>query len=323
MFDRILVPLDGSPFSETALPLATDLARRMHATLHLLLIHEPPGLSADVPASLTQEIEGAILSQEQAYLARCANQARTVDGVQVVDKLLDGKAASAIQEYVSANQIELVVMTSHGRGGFRRFCLGSVADTLVRSLEVPILVIRSRDGAPERLHAYQLHRVLVAYDGSELALNAFRAALNLCHALEASCIVMRVVSPPLVEHVVFVPEVIAVREAELERRKAAATESLKSCVEMARDAGVSVETRLVVDSDPADAILRRATEDDANLMVLATRGQQPLPRWLIGSVADKVIRGAAVPVLVCPEGVTFTAPVLSYETEELEGVEIC
>jgi nucleotide-binding universal stress UspA family protein len=325
MFRQILVPLDGSLFAEGSVPLAAEIARRANATLHMVLVHRSLGFesSGDMSAIHLREIDSQVLAQEQSYLARCAARAHATTGVRTTKALLVGDVVPAIQEYVSANQIQIVIMTTHGRGGFRRAWLGSVTDAMVRCLPVPVLVLRSKEKEGEPASEPRLDRVLAATDGSLAAANAFRAALTLCRVTGASCTIVRVVTPPMPVYPPFVPEPITFPSTDLEQRHAIASRSMDDSVELARRACVPLTTRVLVEARPAEAILRCAAEEDADLIVLGTHGHSRLARWVLGSVADKVIRGATIPVMVCPEDLTFFGIDTTPQAEELEDVEIC
>lgn len=122
MIRSLLVPLDGSPFAEQALPLAVALARQAGAAIHLARVHVPVDLALP---------EGVV---------RLAGET----GLAVTAALLEGRVADALEEKAKAASVDLMVLTTHGRGPLGRFWLGSVADTLVRHLPMPR---RQRDGA--------------------------------------------------------------------------------------------------------------------------------------------------------------------------------
>src|SRR5688500_16609867 len=146
MLERILLPLDGSLFSEQALHVAARIAWRANAELHLVKVRPLATglLSADpqaAAATLQRESAG-----DREYLERVAARLRA-PGRRVHTNVLTGTPTIALSGYVTDTQIDLVVMTTHGRGGLSRAWLGSVADRLVRTTSVPVLLLRPRDGA--------------------------------------------------------------------------------------------------------------------------------------------------------------------------------
>ena len=320
MFRNIMVPLDGSEFAEAIIPLATGIAGRTGATVHVVAVHR--GLDAeragDMSAVFAREIEERTLTQEKSYLAGIAAKAKA-HGAVMIEHLLEGPLVPMLQRYVKANGIDVVMMTTHGRGGFQRAWLGSVTDALVRSLPVPVLAYHAGANVQSGMTDMRIRHVVAATDGSSIGDNAFRAALNLCAVLDAECTLVRAIAPVLPAYPTFVGETIPYAGD-----TPAVEPPMLSMVDydaIARAANVRLTTRVLVDARPADVILRTTEEEGADLIVVGTHGRNPMARWLLGSVADKVIRGAHVPVMVCPADATFSVPA-PVATEE-EVVEIC
>ena len=142
MIRSILVPLDGSRFSEMALPVALDLARKAHASVRLVMVHEP--ILAMVPA--WSEKEGPEeRAHELEYLASLSAGV-DLDGTAPSYELIVGDARTALIETAQQTHSDLIVMATHGRGAFSRFWLGSVADHVMRHATVPVLLIRPLAG---------------------------------------------------------------------------------------------------------------------------------------------------------------------------------
>jgi nucleotide-binding universal stress UspA family protein len=302
-FRSILVPLDASPLAERAIPLAASLAERASGSLHLAMVHVPapawalPQIGAADPA-LDQEIR----SGEGRYLSRRLQDTAAGTSVPVSEALLDGDIPEAIAEYAADRQADLIVMTTHGRGPVSRFWLGSVADRLIRCTDRPVLLLHPAAArVPARVE--QLQRILVPLDGSPLAELAESPALMIARLSGGVLDLFRVVEPAVPIWAPFpggalpgeAPDSLRLRVEHAERE-------LEERAEAIRAAGVSVGTGVLVGPDPAGAILHRVQEVTADLIVLATHGRGGLSRVLLGSVTDKVVRAAPVPVLVCPPG---------------------
>src|SRR5262245_58620128 len=134
MIRSILVPLDGSPFGEHALPLALSLARRAGASLQLVHVHVPvaPAFSKGfIPNEAVWDVK--LLEQSKDYLNATARRLAAVSSVPTQPVLLHGSVPDAILERLRSTNVDLVLMTTHGRGPLARAWLGSVADELVRS----------------------------------------------------------------------------------------------------------------------------------------------------------------------------------------------
>ena len=301
----VLVPLDGSPFAEQALPWAAAIAGAARARLRLTLVHQspsPPPLD-EATGRLYTRIELSLRKVQREYLAKVADQVRREHGVQVAKVTLQGTPAPALARYVEEMDPEIVVMTTHGAGGIRRAWLGSVADQLVRSLEIPMLVIRPREADQVPAGVGALQEILVALDGSRRAEAALPPAATLALLLRAKLALVRVVQP-------VVPFTDPVRpfplgfDEELTRlSRAEAQDYLDDVAESLNAAGVPASAAAVVGSSAFEAIQDAARAPGTGMIALATRGRGGLPRMVLGSVADKLVRGGELPVLVTrPKG---------------------
>lgn len=304
-FKAILVPLDGSELAEDALPLAIELARRGQGTLHLLMVHQPMPAwgSLAEPATLAQA-DVAVRAQYQHYLPEVAERAGR-EGVKVVTAVKEGTAAEQILRYAQSEGIDLVAMTTHGRGGFSRAWLGSVTDAVVRSTRVPVLCVR-RD--PKET---VLDRVLVGLDGSAGSEASLAPAATLAHLLGAQVDLVRVLNPirlvpnPMPATWAGMADMPAIPIPEdLPEQKKAAFAYLGKHKATLKAEGLTVSTSTPIDDRPAEALVRRGKRHRGTIIVLATTRPGPVERAFIGSVGDKVVRTAAGPVLLVPHAGT-------------------
>lgn len=153
MYSQILVPVDGSELAERALAHAEGLAKSGGATVHLLRVFtshpesNPSGggletaQSVEATMELVRQLEEAQIGAAQEYLDHVADRLRG-DGINVETELGQGAPDEVIVDYVKKNGIDIVTMSSHGRGGIRRMLLGSVTDRVIRSGTVPVLVVQ-------------------------------------------------------------------------------------------------------------------------------------------------------------------------------------
>lgn len=155
MYDHILVPLDGSELAEQAVPHAKELARLDDATVHLIQVTsgrpESVGFRSGVDSEsevyaleISRQFEQALIDGAGEYLTQIA--APIIDeGIQVETELHHGAPHEHIVEYANNNNVDLIVMSSHGHGGIRRMLTGSTTDRVVRAAEIPVLVIPCED----------------------------------------------------------------------------------------------------------------------------------------------------------------------------------
>jgi nucleotide-binding universal stress UspA family protein len=301
MPSSVLVPVDGSNFAEHALPYALGIARRTGATLHLALVHVPAEiLSPNYPLVDALESRDAELREHDASYMESLVERLKPSGVDLKPALLRGRVGSALADYVDAAAIGLVVMTTHGRGGLQRAWLGSTADSLIRHSMIPILLVRpaedTREIGPDSDHEFR--SVLAALDGSDTAETALRDAFEIGVTEDACLILVHALQPPVAAASPYLPHTIQLTHDEMEAREAHMRDYLEGMAAASWLGDRAVEVRVPVDYHPAPAILELAEEEGADLIVLGTHGRGGLRRLVLGSVADKVIRGTHRPVLV-------------------------
>lgn len=296
-YRSLFVPLDGSPFAEQALPLALSIARNAGALLRVGLVHHPvPALATalevpEIEAQLDQESR----QREQGYLNGVVERLRHEANVPVTALLLDGPVADALEEEIEKSGTDLVVMTTHGRGPLSRFWLGSVADQLMRRLHTSVLLVRP---AGERSIEPRLRRILIALDGSPFAEQAIGAATALGMPFDAEFVLLMVVEPTLPVADPAGLMILPVSPDTEQKRCSAAEQYLSGLAGRLRSEGVTVTTHVAADAVATAAILERAEALHADLVALASHGAGGFERLVIGSVADKVIRGSLHPTLV-------------------------
>ncbi|MFL5341302.1 MAG: universal stress protein [Gemmataceae bacterium] len=297
MMRSILVPLDGSEFSEQALPLAAELARRCDAALHLVKVHTLV-IAGDAVAHYTAlDIEPA--PEIAAYLDGVAARLKGGQPIKITTGVLEGGISEAQETAIGNLHVDLVVMTSHGRGGLSRAWLGSVADELVRHAAAPVLLLRPAEGPVKRPVPSVLHRILVALEGTTLSESVLEPALELARAFGVPVTLARAVMPPPIyglELAGYAPTVTDVQAAG--KIRDAAADYLQRHVTALKERGIAATPLLLDAPNAAPAILDAAKKENCDLIAVATHGRGGLPRLVLGSVADKIIRGACGAVLV-------------------------
>jgi len=303
-FHSIMVPLDGSPLAERALPLATELARQKGAKLRLVLVHEPPPAPRDaLAANMFVAIDRVNQRGERGYLRSIQRRLRE-DGIRLSAAVtLTGTPGPALAEFARETGTDLVVMATHGRSGIGRAWLGSVADYLVRHLDLPILLVRAPEPPTTSVPERAARQILVPLDGSALSEQALEPACRLAQAWRAELTPVNIVFPvmPVTDGNLPLPSTYDGNATEQCRQDA--QQYLDGVGERVREWGVRAEGIAMVGWSAAGALLDLARPEAVRAIVLATHGRGGLRRWALGSVADKLIRAAEVPVLVVrPEG---------------------
>lgn len=297
MYETILVPFDGSEFGGQALRLAADVARRSEASL--LLVHVigaiPAAEAGEAPESLV-EADRRRRERREEELARASERLARA-GLPVETRLETGRISDTLVS-VAEEEADLVVMATHGRGPFSRFWLGSVADALSRRCTVPLLLHRPREGGEDGSATGALRRMVLPLDGSTLAESILGPATTLGDLYGADYTLVRVVRPifPGVLGYEDVPQ--TVDPSVVEELEEAAAEYLEEVAGHLRADGREAATRVARGSSVPWTILEVAGEGEARTVALASHGRGGLERVLLGSTADKVVRGARGPVLL-------------------------
>lgn len=302
-FGTIVVPLDGSVESGRALPVAARLAGVWDAPIELVRVHVPPPRYGVAPV-IDRVFDADVAKSDIAMLRATAQRLASEHGIAVAAHQLDGQPAIALAAHVDERRDALVVMSSHGRGGLSRAWLGSVTDALIRLSKSPVLVIPGRqsdaDNDPPTL-TLPFRRILVPLDGSRFAKRVIDVASTFASAPDTELHLVRVLEPlPVMEPF---PDLAAV----IERRRATEgvaaqrQRALADLERVARSLGRppgTVRTHVEVSPRTAAVLLEYVRTNDIDLVAIATHGRGGLARAALGSVADKVVRGAGVPVVV-------------------------
>ncbi len=295
---KIFHPTDFSPCADAAFVHALHLARRYGAALHVA--HVAPSLFEhhlrDVLKAVLDEeaFEARQREEEQRRLHTLVTTYQAGD-VPLVWASLRGLAPAAVLlDYAEAEDVDLVVMGTHGQRGVRRLLLGSVAEEVVRRASCPVLTVRAPETAPD-VAVLTLRRLLVPIDFSPHALSALRYAVALAAPDQAHLDLLHVVDP--VQRPAFYETGLRARrdlEAELEAEALRHLEEIYAEIENpAADVAFHARTGY-----PPQQIVAFAEETAADLVVIATHGLRGLERFPMGSVAERVVRGAPCPVFV-------------------------
>lgn len=301
-FHSILVPIDGSDLSEQAVPYALAVAGQGGTVKLIQVIPDAEPLRKPFGAitMTAEEVQTMLLELANEDLDRAESHwAGAAPGVAITKQSTSGDAASVILDTAEADNADLICMASAGRGAIGRVTLGSVADKVVRTSTKPVLVVRETD-ALETTTLPKVARVIVPLDGSDRAQKAIPVAAAMARQLNAAIELIsavdlpQVVSPAMAYGPAFTPEFYTEIEQE---STAAAEEYLDDAIALLAEEGATANKHVMLGSAIA-AIIDFAKPGD--LVVMTSRGQGGFKRWLLGSVAEKLIRDCPAPVLLVP-----------------------
>ena len=311
MYARILVPVDGSSLSEQVLPYVQQLGLGLSIPVTLMTVVEPspPSIGLHLgPSSQEQDTVRHRADHAVAYLNSLADAFRS-DGVTVSTLTPSGAPAQEIVQEAEREADTLIAMSGHGRSGVARWWLGSVADRVLHTTDAPLLVIRFHEG--ERpTHAEGFSRVVVPVDGSPRAEEILPHVAHITKALGIAVDLVRVV-PTWNEYLAMAAPstnygTASLDTASLDEAFRYNEEEANGYLDRVREdllkQGVGPVETHSLRGDPASSIIDVANESPDRLVAMTTHGRSGVGRWVLGSVADRVVRNSGDPVLVVRTG---------------------
>ncbi len=296
--ERILVPLDFSESSVEALHFALPFARETGARLDLLHVIEsipaafgPPGELGYPPPPPEKEAQRAAAARLEQLAA--AEVRRPVHAKTLVK---EGTPAQVIKETAADLRSDLLILSTHGHTGLKRFFLGSTAEKVVRRAPCPVLTVRhrvlARIGSPQSPPSERINRILVPVDFSAPSGEMLKYAVAFANQFRASLVLFHVVDR------INVPSRVVYYATHLQMTVLhAGMTKLSGWAKRYVPDDVEVE-QVVRAGEPYDVIREVARRERADLIIIAARGHGAVKRFFIGSTAGRVVRHAPCPVLV-------------------------
>jgi len=289
MFKKILVPLDGSELSEWALKPAVQLAEAAEGEIILLRSLIPvymtvPTLANEYAWMWPEYSREQMRVEVQEYLA-AVRQKYHKPGVRWQSLDVEGDAAGEIVDTALAENVDLIVMSTHGWSGMQKWALGSVTERVLHNATCPVLTTRS----PQ-----PITRLAITLDGSQLAEQAVEPALAVAAGLNARVTLLRVNEPLPANHgpaIEFEWTMGKDRAYGMVQERQAQSEAYLEEVTQRYARDDVIVQLMVVDGQPVDKILEIADLHSIDLIAMSTHGRTGLRRWLYGSVTAKIMRG--------------------------------
>jgi len=281
MFQRILVPLDGSARAERALPVAARLAQTSGGSIVLLQVVNQAGEKGETErASATGYLNTVATSEDLA-------------GIKTHIEVIAGKPDQSILESAKVHNVDLIVICTHGRTGFQRWAQGSVTHTLAHETTIPLLVLHERESETSRLSAKAAHALcgLVALDGSALAEEALLPAAHLVAALAPG------------RGALYLTLVVTDIGDEAQKQAKAYQAAVEERVqERLNGLDLSIRWFLPRDADVAGELLDIARGSEGSggcdFIAMSTHGRGGLERWMMGSITEHMLNATKLPMLI-------------------------
>lgn len=291
MFNHFLIPLDGSTLAEAIVPIAQTLAARLRARVTLLHVVE-----AEAPATVHGDAHLRNARDAAAYLARMARRFPPAQVATHVDSVAGRQVAKGIFAHAGELHADVILLTSHGRGAWREKVFGSIAQQVLQSEQIPVLMLRA--ALPRPIAEFRLKGMVVPLDGSPLYEPALEVAGALARAFAATVhllVVVPTVSTLSPERAVTAVLLPASTHAVLDLTQQEVAEYLQRHVGALQARGISARASI----ERGDVVAHiTAAAAQADLLVMATHGRVGLDAFWSGSVAPKVLSRVRVPVLL-------------------------
>jgi nucleotide-binding universal stress UspA family protein len=298
MYKVIMAPTEGSDSENAAIAVAVKLARKFEADLRLVRVQTAPLVVEAIPRTPVLAITEETAREERLARLRklesLGTQCRALGEIRVMTALEDGPVASTLRDYAEKFNVDLIVMSSHSRGGVKRLTLGSVTDYLIRHTNIPVLVVKPPvtfiGATPQESFA----RIVVPLDGSSLAEQVLPQVIALAKPLNATVSLLQVLTPETYAQKQIMQPGLPWWDADI----AIAEEYLSAAASRLSEAGLTVTKDVVLSDDTTTAILDYAKRTGADLIAIATSGAGGMGRFVFGSVADRVARQSPTSLLV-------------------------
>lgn len=288
MYERILVPLDGSKLAEQVFPYVAELAGAFGSEVVLVGVCEPEESEDGQACRLYINNEAGQLRKS---MEGSAANVRTV--------VLAGKAAEQILGYAEKNDINLIIISSHGRSGIAPWSLGSTASKVLHRVGVPVIIVRAKETPEGSVKGGLFSRILVPLDGSERSAAVLPYVTELAKNLECEVILLQVVEPGKHVHTIGGLEYIPFKDRDIDSVKKIAQKYLDGVSSKLAGTKATIRCEVRV-GDGAREIIKFTAETDCRLIAMASHGRSGIEAWIYGSVTYKILQAGEQSVMFVP-----------------------
>ena len=291
MFEKIIVPLDGSNGAEIVLPYAAAI-----------------GTAFGVEVTLVTAAEAGTPDKShlfQSYLKRIAEDLKNAikgrPGLIVSTEVLNGKPAEEILKLASQKKADLIIIAGHGASGGNPQLLGNIATKILSGSNTPVLLVRAGDTRSLK-RGDLIKRILVPLDGSQMSERSLKTVEPMAAGLGAEIVLFQAVEP--VRYVpgfeTMVPNIVLPSDDEI---RGVAAKYLNAIEKPLKQSGIKTSSVIIADA-PAEAIIDYANSGGIDVIAMTTHGFSGIKRWVFGSTTEKVLQAGSKPILVIPTAKT-------------------
>jgi nucleotide-binding universal stress UspA family protein len=294
MFNKILAPLDSSPIAESVLPHLVAFADVYEAEVTLVHVVECP-IGVD-PFQPVDPLEWELCRAEaEAYLDQVAERLSLVN-VEAKQVLLEGQPAPCIVEYAQSHQINLIVLSSHGRAGLSRWNVNSVVRKIIQKANISTLIVRAYKPSPEGLDGLLYRRLMAPLDGSLRAECILPTVATLTRFHKAHLILGHVVVKPEMPRLTpLTHEDIDLKDRFVKRNLEVAEQYFDQLLSRT---SVDFVPRLLVSENIAISLHQLVDDEEVDLIVISAHGYSGSAKWPYGSLTTSFIEYGTTPLLI-------------------------
>ena len=292
MFNKILLPLDGSQLAEAAVPYVRNLADQLGSEIYLVHVCPPE--------------HQQYVHMHQIYMNSLVDGMKTLlksnKTIKIEAEVVVGDPLKSLFDYSRLKNIDLIALTTHGNQGFKPWSLGDVADKIVRGSGIPTLLIRLKNAKDLEPRKTTIENILAPVDNSDASKAALPFAIDLATKTKAKITLFSMAQTAYAQSMDSSGAGLGINWDAVDKASVqAAADYLKTLTEDLKKQGVEAGNISLLGFDAAYEILEQEKKGNFDLVVMATRGRSSVARWAFGSVAEKVLREGNLPILLIKE----------------------
>ncbi len=292
MYDKILVPLDGSELAEVSLPYAEELAARLGSHITLIYLSRS---EKDPSFSRRKEYLDKVLGSTKGEMDKLLE--KPGEETKIGSAVLVGHAAEEIVKYADKEDMGLIVIATHGRSGIKQWAMGSVASKIITATRRPVMLIRAKEASPDIRKMGTIKRLLLPMDGSKESESILPHALEIASNFKPEVVMFQAISLAYPTYTADAFAYVTYSDQQMDAMKASALDYLEKVGSSFREKGIEVKSDVRFGST-ADEVINYADEIGADFVAMTTHGRSGIGRWLFGSTTVRVMKGGNTNLLL-------------------------
>lgn len=288
MLNKILVPLDGSNLGELALNYSAELAKSMNSEVHLVSICDRIGKEY-------RNMCNVYLEKVSEGFRSSLQEAITLPKVPTI--VIDGQPDTKILDYAIENNINLIVLVSHGHSGIMPWATGSTASKIIQKSAIPILLIRASDNVDTKQVSGLFRKILVPLDGSMMSEAVLPYVKEIAVNTKSEIILLGVLEQGQHVRTIGGLDHFAYTDQQVEQIRQETVAYLNGINQKLTKDGFTVKT-VVKTGDVARVIIDTTIQENVSIVAMSSHGKSGATKWVLGSVSNKILQAGKKPLLL-------------------------